>query len=138
MVRDPTILSSVFALAQIDDLHTRLGSADSVADYMRGLAAIGVVRFESFLCDGHTEFFGADGQHLASPAHHEGLTVAEVSDRASVVEHLRRHSGGETSYVEMSEALANSGVEKWVGDTAALTFTYRNRAGDCLLIEHVE
>ncbi|KRF30042.1 DUF1398 domain-containing protein [Phycicoccus sp. Soil802] len=128
----------MFTLAQIDELHARLGRAASLADYMRGLAAIGVVRFDSFLFDGHTEFYGDDGQRLASPAHHEVLTVAEMSDRASVVEHLRRHSDGETSYVEMSEALANSGVEKWVGDTAALTFTYRDRAGKRLLIEHVE
>jgi uncharacterized protein YbcV (DUF1398 family) len=128
----------VFTLAQIDDLHTRLGRADSLADYMRGLAGIGVVRFDSFLFDGHTEFYSADGQRLASPAHHEVLTVAEVSDRASVVEHLRRHNDGETSYVEMSEASANSGIEKWVGDTAALTFTYRDRSGEPVLIEHVD
>ena len=65
-------------------------------------------------------------------AQNKGMTVAEVSDRTSVIEQLRRHSDGETSYVEMSEALANSGVEKWVGDTAALTFTYCDRAGEHL------
>ena len=128
----------MFTLAQIDELHARLGRADSLADYLRGLAAIGVVRFDSFLFDGHSEFHAADGQRLASPGHHELLTVAEVSDRESVVEHLRRHGNGETSYVEMSEALANSGVEKWVGDTTALTFTYCDRSGQRLLVEHIE
>jgi uncharacterized protein YbcV (DUF1398 family) len=128
----------VFTLAQIDDLHTRLGRAETLADYVRGLAALGVVRFESFLVDGHSEYVGADGQRVVSPPHHEVLAVAEVSDRAAFSEHLRRHRDKETSYVEMSRGLAASGVEKWVVDTAALTMTYCDRAGDVLLVDHVD
>jgi uncharacterized protein YbcV (DUF1398 family) len=128
----------VFTQAQIDDLHTRLGRADSLAAYLRGLAAIGVVRFDSFVSDGHTEYFGAGGECLTSPAHHEVFPVAERSDKDALVEHLRRHGAGETSYVEMSAALAESGVERWVGDTSALTFTYRDRAGESLRVERIE
>jgi uncharacterized protein YbcV (DUF1398 family) len=124
-------------MAQIDDLHARLGRADSLADYLRGLAAIGVVRFESFVTDGRSEFFSAEGRRLVSPPHHERLTVAEMSDRGALLEHLRRHSEGETSYVEMSEGLAASGVEKWVADTTATTLTYCDRAGAVLLVEAV-
>ena len=125
-------------MAQIDDLHARLGRAESLADYLRGLAAIGVVRFESFVTDGHSEFFSADGYQVDSPTHHKVLLVADMSDRGAFLEHLRRHSAGETSYFEMSEGLAASGVEKWVADTAALTMTYCDRAGVALLIEKVE
>ena len=128
----------VFTMAQVDDLHARLGHADSLADYMRGLAALGVIRFDSFVTDGHSEFFSADGQCVVSPAHHEVLAVAEVSDRGSFLGHLRRHSDGETSYVEMSKGLTASGVEKWVADTAALTMTYLDRGGAPLLVEGVE
>ena len=125
-------------MSQIDELHDRLGSAETLVDYLRALAAIGIVRFESFLVDGHTEFFGPDGSRVVSPPHHEVLTVAEVGDRGAFLEHLRRHSEGRTSYVEMSEGLAASGVEKWVADTAALTMTYYDRAGVALLVEQVE
>lgn len=123
---------------QIDELHARLGSAESLADYLRGLAAIGVVRFESFLTDGHSEFIGADGRKVTSPPHHAELVVAEFSDRAALLDHLRRHQDKETSYLEMSAGLAASGVEKWVADTAALTMTYVDRAGRALLVEAVE
>jgi uncharacterized protein YbcV (DUF1398 family) len=136
VVRDR--LSDVFTLAQIDDLHARLGRAETLADYLRGLAGIGVARFESFLVDGHSEFFGADGQRVVSPAHHDELTVAEVSDRAAFLDHLQRHSNNETSYVEMSAGLAASGVEKWVADTRALTMTYCDRAGVALLVDKVD
>lgn len=40
----------------IDALHARPGSAENVADDLRSLAAIGMVRFESFIIDGHSEF----------------------------------------------------------------------------------
>jgi uncharacterized protein YbcV (DUF1398 family) len=127
----------VFTLAQIDALHARLGRADSLGDYLRGLAAIGVVRFESFVADGRSEFVGADGQRVVSPPHHKALAVAEASDREAFLEQLRRHGDGETSYVEMSEGLAKCGVERWVADTAELTMTYRDRAGVVLLVENV-
>ncbi|MGC4111308.1 MAG: DUF1398 family protein [Nocardioides sp.] len=127
----------MFTWEQIDDLHTRHGRADSLADYLRGLAAIGVVRFESFLADGHSEFYGADGHRVVSPAYHEVLSVAEVSDREAFLRHLQEHADGRTSYVEMSAGLAESGVEKWVADTEALTMTYRGRDGVVLLVDEV-
>ena len=124
-------------MAQIDELHTRLGRADSLGDYLRGLAAIGVVRFDSFVADGHSEFLGVDGHRVSSPAHHDVLSVAPVGDRDSCLEHLRRHGDGETSYVEMSRGLADSGIDRWVADTAALTLTYTDRAGASVVVESV-
>lgn len=125
-------------MAEIDEIHARVGRADSLAEYLRALGAIGVVRFESFVNDGHSEFFGADGSRVVSPTYHELLEVAEVSDRSTCREHLRRHNDGETSYLEMSQGLAASGIEKWVADTSALTMSYCDRAGVSLLVEQIE
>jgi uncharacterized protein YbcV (DUF1398 family) len=127
----------VFTWAEIDDLHARFGRAESLGDYLRALAAIGVVRFESFVTDGHSEFFGADGHSVVSPAHHELLSIAGVSDRDAFLHHLRDHGAGKTSYVEMSTGLAQSGVERWVADTNALTMTYCARDGVIFLVDHV-
>ena len=99
-------------MAQIDQLHAQFGRADSLPDYLHGLAAIGVVRFDSYVADGHSEFVSADGQRVASPPHHEVLEVAAASDRDACVEHLRRHNDGATSYLQMSAGLAASGVVK--------------------------
>lgn len=127
----------MFTLEQIDELHSWLGRAETLADYLRGLADLGVARFESFVADGHTEFFAPDGHSMTSSAHHEPLDVATTSDRAAFLEHLRRHADRETSYVEMSRGLAASGVEKWVGDTGALTMTYLDKAGEALLVQEI-
>ena len=125
-------------MAQIDDIHARLGNADSLADYLRALATIGVVRFDSYVADGHSEFFDADGERVASSAHHDVLAIAESSDRDALLESLRLHHDGKTSYVEMSEGLADSGIEKWVAETSRMTMTYVDRAGEALLVERVE
>jgi len=104
---------------------------------VRALAAIGVVRFDSSVTDGHSEFFGADGHSVVSSAHHELLHVADVSDRGAFLNHLRDHGDGETSYVEISTGLAQSGVEKWFTDTTALTMAYCPREGIVRLVDDI-
>ena len=55
----------MIALGETEALHARLGTAAQLADYLCALAEIGVVRFESFLVDGHTVFVAKDGQTVA-------------------------------------------------------------------------
>jgi uncharacterized protein YbcV (DUF1398 family) len=127
----------VFTLGQIDDIHGRFGRQDTLVQYLRALNAIGVERSESFIADGHSEYFGTGGETVVTPPAHEVLTIAATSSRDGLVQSLARHSQGETSYLEMSEGLARSGVEKWTFDTSALTIAYYNKAGNELLTEAV-
>lgn len=128
----------MFTLEQIEEIHGRLGNAETLPDYVRSLAALGVVRYDSFVSDGHSEYMGRDADRVTSPAAHDELTVAESSDRDAFLDHLRRHEQGETSYVEMSKGLADSGIERWTVDTQAMTMTFRDRSGDALLVEHLK
>jgi uncharacterized protein YbcV (DUF1398 family) len=48
-----------------------------------------------------------------------------------------RHEQGETSYLEMSKGLADSGIERWTVDTHAMTMTFYDRSGDVLLVEKI-
>jgi len=41
--------------------------------------ALGVERYDSYLADGHSEYFGQGGQRVVSPPVHEVLSVAETS-----------------------------------------------------------
>ena len=73
-----------------------------------------------------------------SPPVQDTLIVAARSDSNQLVDHLSRHERGETSYLEMSRALAYDGIERWTVDTKAMTMTFSNRAGDALLVESIE
>lgn len=125
----------MFTIEQIDDLHARLGSAKTLAEYVR-LKALGVERYESYLADGHSEYFGQGGHRVVSPVH-EVLAVAETSEREAVLQHLRRHEQRQTTYLEMSVGLAQSGIEKWAVGTGRMTMTFYEKAGREMLVEQV-
>jgi uncharacterized protein YbcV (DUF1398 family) len=127
----------VFTREQIDDIHDRLGSQRTLVQYLRALNAIGVERSDSFLADGHSEYFGKGGDPVVTPPAHEVFTVAGTSSRDGLLQHLALHGQGKTSYVEMSKGLAQCGVEKWSFDTSALTITYYDKAGNELHAEAV-
>jgi uncharacterized protein YbcV (DUF1398 family) len=126
----------VFTIEQIEELHGRLGSAETLSDYVRALAALGVARYDSFVSDGHSEYVGRDSHRVTSRPVHEELIVAESSDRDAFLDHLRRHEQGETGYLEMSRGLADSGIERWTVDTV-MTMTFTDRSGAVLLVDQI-
>lgn len=128
----------MFTLEQINDLHDRLGNADTFSEYMRALKAIGVEKYEAYLTDGHSEYFGKDGHKVISPPAHDTLHIAETSDRENFLKHLELHAQGKTSYIEMSQGLADSGVEKWSVDMSRMTMIYYDKAGSEMLVERLE
>jgi uncharacterized protein YbcV (DUF1398 family) len=130
-------IACAFTIEQIEELHGRLGSAERLADYVRSLAGIGVVRYDSYVSDGHSEYFGHDGHRVISQPVHDQLSVAVDSDRKAFLDHLRRHERGETSYMEMSRGMADSGVEGWTVDTHEMTMTFHDQSGEALLAEHI-
>jgi uncharacterized protein YbcV (DUF1398 family) len=127
----------VFTIEEINDLHARLGSAKTLPEYVRALKALGVERYDSYLADGHSEYFGQGGHRVVSPPVHEVLPVAETSQRETFLPHLRRHERRETTYLEMSKGLAQSGIEKWTVDTGRMTMTFYDKAGIEMLVEQI-
>ena len=125
----------MFTIEQINSLHDRLGNAETLLTYAQALNAIGIEKYDSYLTDGRSEYFGKDGHKVVSPPAHATLTVAEESDKASFLKHLQLHEQGKTTYVEMSQGLAESGVEKWTVDTNEATMIFYDRAGNELLVE---
>lgn len=128
----------MFTIEQINDLHTRLGSAKTLSEFVRALKALGVERYDSYVADGHAEYFGQGGQKVVSPPVHEVLAVAEIGQHETFVQHLRRHEQRETTYLEMSIGLAQSGIEKWTVDTGRMTMTFYDKSGREMLVEKIE
>ena len=127
----------MFTIEQLTDLHARLGSAKTFPEYVRALKALGVERCDSYLADGHSEYCGQGGHRVVSPAVHEVLAVAESSQRETFLQHLRRHEQRQTTYLEMSKGLAQSGIEKWTVDTGRMTMTFYDKAGREMLVEQI-
>ena len=127
----------MFTIEQINDVHDRLGSAKTFAEYVRALKALGVERYESYLADGHSEYFGQGGYRVVSPPVHEMLAVAESGQPETFLQHMGRHERRETTYLEMSRGLAESGIEKWTVDMGRMTMTFYDKAGTEMLVEQI-
>ena len=127
----------MFTLDQITEIHDRLGSKNTLSPYLRALNDIGVTTYDSFVTDGHSEYFDAAGRALVGPASHERFAIAESCDRERFLAYLTKMEQTNVGYVEMSKAFAEHGVEKWTFDTERLTLTYLDRAGNVLLSENV-
>jgi len=127
----------MFTIEQINELHARLGNARTLPEYVRALKALGVERCDSYLADGHSEYYGQGGHRVVSPPAHEVLAVAETGQRETFLQHLRRHELRQTTYLEMSRGLAQSGIEKWTVDTGRMTMTFYDKAGREMLVEQI-
>ena len=127
----------MFTLDQINDIHKRLGKQTTLPEYLQALKAIGVDKYDSFITDGHSEYFGKDNQKVVSPPVHKKLTIANTSNREGLLKHLSLHNQGKTDYLEMSQGLADSGTEKWSFDTSKMTITYYDKEGREMLVEAI-
>ena len=127
----------MFTLDQINRIHDHLGNAETLSQYLKALKNIGVDKYDSFITDGHSEYFGRGGHTVVSPPVHEKLTIAETSNRESFLKHLDLHNQGKTNYLEMSTGLADSGIEKWTFDTNKMTIAYYDKGGNEILVEAI-
>ncbi|MEP7286076.1 MAG: DUF1398 family protein [Chloroflexota bacterium] len=127
----------MFTIEQINEIHDQFGKAETLPQYLQALKAIGVDKYDSFITDGHSEYFGSHGHKVVSLPTHETLTVAQTSNREKLLEYLDPHSQRTIDYLEMSKGLADSGVEKWTFDTNNMTITYCGNAGNEMLVEEI-
>jgi uncharacterized protein YbcV (DUF1398 family) len=128
----------MFTIEQINDLHAHLGKAETLVEYARALNAIGVEKYDSYLRDGHSEYFGKRGHKVISLPAHDVLSIAEKSNRENFLKHLKLHEQGKTTYIEMSKGLAESGIEKWTVDTSKMTMVFYDKAGNEMLVEKIK
>ena len=128
----------MFTLEQINRIHDQLGKQATLPQYLQALKAIGVNKCDSFISDGHSEYFGKDGHKVISSSAHEELKIAERSNREDFIRHLNLHNQRKTSYLEMSRGLADSGIEKWTFDTNKMTMTYYDKGGKVMLLEEIK
>lgn len=127
----------MFTFDHIDKIHDQLGKSDTLLAYAKALGEIGVLYYDTYVSDGHSEYFGSDGHSVASPVYHETFVVADTSDKRKFNTCMKLVEQGKLNYYDMSKALAECGIEKWTMDTTNLTFTYLDKSGKKLLVENL-
>lgn len=100
----------MFNLNQINELHDRFGKKSTLHEYLLALNAIGIDKFDSFVTDGYSEYYGVDNQMIISLPVHEKYIIAQTSNKEALPSHLKLHEQGKTDYFEIPKGLAESGI----------------------------
>lgn len=127
----------MFTIEQIIEAHSKVRTGADFPKYIQDLIKIGVLSYQTFVSDGHTDYFGVDGFKLSSPAKYDILAIAEVSNADQFKFDLLAHQSGKTDYSTFCSDCARSGVEKWLVDISKMTCTYLNQQNEVILEEQI-
>lgn len=125
----------MFTIAQINAAHSKVKSGADFPAYIQDIKKLGVTSYETFVTDGHTDYFGTDDYKTSSSAKYEPLTIAETADVEQFKTDIKAHQQGKTDYPTFCNDCAKSGIKKWAVSMNKMTCTYYDTSGNELLVE---
>ena len=127
----------MFTIEQIKTAHSKVKSGADFPAYIKEIKQLGVIFYETFVSDGHTDFFGVGDFKISSTAKYDTSSVAETSKTAKFKSALIAHQQGKTDYLTFCNDSAKSGIEKWAVSMDKMTCIYFDKAGNEILVERV-
>ncbi len=125
----------MFTIEQVKAAHSKVKSGADFPNYVQEIIKLGVTAYENYVTDGHTDYCGSNNYSVSSPAKYAALIIADESNTALFKQELKAHQRGETDYMAFCKISADTGVEKWIVNMAAMTCTYFDKAGNEMLVE---
>lgn len=125
----------MFTIEQIHTAHSKVKSGADFPAYIQELKIMEVKRYETFVEDGHTVYFGVEDYRQVSPAKYDLLTIAKTVNKEQFLFDLKAHQQGKTDYPTFCQDTANAGIEKWMVCMEEMTCTYVDQAGNKIVVE---
>ena len=127
----------MFTIEEIKKAHSKVKSGAHFPAYIQDLKKLGVTSYETFVSDGHTDYYGANDYKTTSPAKYENLVVTDIPNKEQFKTDLNAHQNGKTDYPTFCNDTAKSGIEKWVVCIDEMTCIYFDKAGNKILVEEI-
>lgn len=127
----------MFTVEQIENAHKKVKSGADFPKYIQEIKQIGVVSFETWVIDSHTEYFGKDDYNTSSKPQYAELSIADKVDKDRFIACLKIHQQCETDYYTFCTHCAETGIEKWVVNLENMTCIYYDKAGTEILTEKI-
>ncbi len=127
----------MFTIEQIKSAHSKVKSGADFPAYVKEIQQLGVISYETFVSDGHTNFFGSDNYKAEMPARYPELAINETPVAGQFKVDLKEHQQGKTDYLTFIGMCAEFGIEKWTVRTDKMTCTYYDKAGHEILVEDI-
>ena len=127
----------MFKLEEIKEAHSKVKSGADFPKYIQDLIKLGITRYDTFVSDGHTLYFGENNYQVQSEPKYSTLEVANVSNAEKFKHYLKIHQQGQTDYPTFCNHSCVTGVEKWTVDMNHMTCTYYDKANSQMLEEKI-
>lgn len=127
----------MFTVEQIKAAHGKVKSGADFPKYIQEIKKLGVTAYETFVTDGHTDYYGAEDYKISTAAKYDNITIAEVSNIVQFKADIQAHQQGKTDYPTFCNDCAKSGIEKWKVCIKKMTCTYYDKAGNETLVEQI-
>lgn len=127
----------MFTTEQIKKAHSKVKSGADFPSYIKEIKAMGVAYYETYVSDGHTDYYGINDYKITSEARYDGLPISETVHREQFKLDLKSHQQGKTDYPTFIKMCAAFGIEKWKVCMSKMTCTYYDKAGSEILVEEI-
>jgi len=127
----------MFTVEQIKAAHSKVKSGADFPAYIKEVKQLGVTYYETFVSDGHTDYYGAHHFKTTAPAKYAILTIAETIHAEQFKTDLKEHQQGKTDYLTFIAMCAAFGIWKWEVNMEKMTCTYYDKAGNEILVEAI-
>lgn len=127
----------MFTTEQIKEAHAKVKSGADFPNYIQDLIILGVKGYDTFVNDGHTEYYGVNNYTVASDEKYALIPISSTVNKELFIELLVKHQHGETDYMTFCNHCGQCGIAKWRVDIIEMTCIYFDLAGNEILIEKI-
>lgn len=127
----------MFRLEDIKKAHLKVKSGADFPAYIQDLIKLGVTKYDTFVHDGHSVFFGKMDYKIESEPKYAELTVANKSDLESFKSNLKKHQQGLTDFLTFCRHSAEAGVVKWKVEMEHMTCSYFDKDNFKMVEENI-
>lgn len=127
----------MFTVEQIKNSLSHVKSGADFPVFIQDLKKLGVTHYETFVIDGHTEYYGENDYKVTTAAGYKPLTIAKTPNKEEFLFKLKAHQAGKTDYPTFCHDASKSGIEKWIVQMEEMTCTYFDLASHTILVEEI-
>jgi uncharacterized protein YbcV (DUF1398 family) len=127
----------MFTIEQIKEAHAKVQTGADFPNYIQDLIILGVKGYDTFINDGHVEYYGVNNYVVTSDEKYDTIVVAPNANKERFIEFLVQHQEGQTDYLTFCNHAAQCGIAKWRVDILEMTCTYFDQAENEILIEKI-
>jgi len=125
----------MFTVEQIEQAHDKVKSGADFPRYIQEIKQLGVIGFETWVYDNHTDYFGNESFKTSSDAKYAPLAISNSHNKELFLTYLKSHQCGEADYFTFCNHCAETGIEKWVVSLETMSCTYYDIKGELVLVE---